>query len=600
MTTAILPRSAVDPRYTWNAESVFATEAEWEAELDRVTAELPALKQYRGRLGESAHVLAEALRLAQALRRRVNVLGAYAAIAYFVDTTNAAAAARYGRAQGLAGQFAAATAFIEPELLSIGQGTLQAWMQAEPALAIYGQYVADLFRKQAHVRSAEVEEVLGLLTEPFAGTQTTASLLTDADFQFKPARAADGSELPLTQGSLHTLLVGADREARRTAWENYADQHLAYKNTLASNLATSIKQNIFTMRARRHASSLAAALFEQNIPVEVFHNLIAVFKRNLPTWQRYWRIRRRALGVEKLHPYDIWAPLTVNRPRIPYPQAVEWICAGMAPLGDEYVAVLRRGCLQDRWVDIYPNQGKFSGAFSWGAQGTFPFIVMSYSDDIFSLSTLAHELGHSLHSYYTWREQPEVYAGYSLFLAEVASNFNQALVRAHLLQTNTDRDFQISVLEEALDNFHRYFFIMPTLARFELETHERIERGQGLTAETMISLMADLFDEAYGGEVYMDRDRVGITWATFSHLYTDYYVYQYATGISGANALAQRILSGVPGAAEAYLGFLKAGSSRYPLDVLKSAGVDLSTPAPVEAAFSVLAGLVDRLERLTG
>lgn len=600
MTTATLSRSAIAREHTWNAESVFPTVEDWEVELKRVNAELPTLKPYQGRLSESPAVLADVLRLADELRRRVAVLGAYAAIAYFVDTTAGPAADRYGRAQGLFGQFAAATAFIDPELLSIGETTLQAWSQAEPALRVYAQYVADLFRKHAHVRSAEVEEVLGLLAEPFANVSTTASLLTDADFQFKPARATDGSELPLTQSSLHDLLAGADREARRTAWENYSDQHLAYKNTLANNLVTSLKQNVFLMRARRHTSSLAAALFENNIPVEVFHNLIDVFKRNLPTWQRYWRLRRKALGVETLHPYDVWAPLTANKPHIPYTQAVEWICAGMAPLGEEYVRVLRQGCLQDRWVDIYPNQGKFSGAFSWGAPGTHPFIVMAYSDDIFSLSTLAHELGHSMHSFFTWREQPGIYASYSLFLAEVASNFNQALVRAHLLQANAERDFQISVLEEALSNFHRYFFIMPTLARFELETHARLERGQGLNAETMISLMAELFDEAYGGEAHVDRERVGITWATFGHLYTDYYVFQYATGISGANALAQRVLSGIPGASNDYLGFLKAGSSRYALDVLKSAGVDLSTPEPVEAAFGVLAGLVDRLEKLVG
>jgi oligoendopeptidase F len=354
------------------------------------------------------------------------------------------------------------------------------------------------------------------------------------------------------------------------------------------------------MRARRHTSTLGASLFTYNIPVEVFHNLIATFKKNLPTWHRYWHIRRQALGVQTLHPYDIWAPLTEQRPHVPYATAVDWICAGLAPLGQAYVAAVRAGCLEQRWVDVYPNQGKFSGAFSSGVQGTYPFILMSYTDDIFSLSTLAHELGHSLHSYLSWQTQPYVYAGYSLFVAEVASNFNQAMVRAHLLKTNPARDFQISVIEEAMNNIHRYFFIMPTLARFELECHERIERGQGLNADGMISLMADLFTEAYGGEMHVDRDRVGITWATFGHLYTDYYVYQYATGISGAMALSNRILSGEPGAAEAYLEFLKTGSALYPLDALKRAGVDLRTPAPVETAFGVLAGLVDKLEQLVG
>jgi oligoendopeptidase F len=257
--------------------------------------------------------------------------------------------------------------------------------------------------------------------------------------------------------------------------------------------------------------------------------------------------------------------------------------------------------LEQRWVDIYPNQGKRMGAFSSGVQGTYPFILMSYNDDMFSVSTLAHELGHSMHSYYTRHTQPPVYAGYSLFAAEVASNFNQALVRAHLLNTNSDPDFQIAVIEEAMSNFHRYFFLMPTLARFELHIHEQVERGEALTADGMIGLMADLFREGYGDEVELDAERVGITWGQFAtHMYANFYVYQYATGISGAHALADGVLAGKPGAVEQYLSFLKAGSSLYPLDALKLAGVDLTTPAPIEQTFGVLAQLVDRLEQAIG
>jgi oligoendopeptidase F len=274
------------------------------------------------------------------------------------------------------------------------------------------------------------------------------------------------------------------------------------------------------------------------------------------------------------------------------------VCAGLAPLGDEYVSTLRRGCLEERWIDIYANQGKTDAQFSAGWRGTHPFILMRYADNLSSMSTLAHELGHSMHSYFTWQHQPQIYANYSLFAAEVASNFNQAMVRAHLLSQKPERAFEIEVIEEAMDNFHRYFFIMPTLARFELEAHRRVEQGQGLTANDLNELMADLFTEAYGSEMEVDRPRVGITWATFGHLYADYYVFQYATGISGAHALAKRILTGVPGARDAYLDFLRAGGSLYPAEALQRAGVDLTTPQPLDDTFEVLAGLVDRLEGL--
>jgi oligoendopeptidase F len=521
-------------------------------------------------------------------------------MSYAVDTTDQAAARMQSRAQGLLGQALAAISFIDPELLAIGQETLNRWIFSEPELAFMRHYVDNLFRRQVHVRSAEVEELLGLLVDPLSSISTTMSMLTDSDFKFPPARTSDGKEIEVTQGTLGTILEGPDREARRTAFEGYTSTYLAYKNTLANNLLTSVKSNMFMMRARRHSSTLEMALFESNIPAQVFHNLIATYRANLPTWHRYWRIRRKALGLDTLYPYDIWAPLTLKRPRIPYKDCVDLIIKGLAPMGEEYAGTIRRGCLEDRWVDVYPNQGKMQGAFSTGWKGTFPFILMSYDDTIISLSTLAHELGHSMHSYLTWKHQPFIYSDYSIFVAEVASNFHQAMVRAYLLDTHEDRDFQISVIEEAMSNFHRYFFVMPTLARFELEMHQRLENGKGMSADDMIDLMADLFNEAYGGEVQVDRQRVGITWATFAHLYADYYVYQYATGISGAHALANRVLSGSDGAAGAYLEFLKSGGNGYPLEVLRKAGVDMRTPQPVEETYAILSGLVGRLEKLVG
>jgi oligoendopeptidase F len=440
---------------------------------------------------------------------------------------------------------------------------------------------------------------LGKLQDPFGMAGNTYQVLQGADMKFPPAVGSDGQPHDLTQGTISKLLNSQDRAVRRSAWENYADQYLALKQSMASNLALSLKQDVFMAQARRYATALEAALDQHNIPVAVFHNLIDTYKKNLPTWHKYWRIRRKALGVDTLHPYDIWAPIARDEHHVPYAQAVDWISEGMKPLGDEYVQTLRRGCLEERWVDIYPNKGKTQGAFSYGSPGTHPFIMMNYNNDLSSMSTLAHELGHSMHSYLSWKTQPLTYWYYSLFAAEVASNFNQAMVRAHLLQHHTDPQFQIALIEEAMYNFHRYFFIMPTLARFEYETHSRIERGAALTADDLINLMADLFSEGYGDEMHVDRQRVGITWAQFGHLYQGYYVFQYATGISGAHALAERVLAGVPNAPQQYLGFLSAGSSKYPIDALKGAGVDLSTPEAVEKTFEVLARYVDKLEALT-
>jgi oligoendopeptidase F len=599
-TLAVRTRQQIPQEHRWNSPTLFANDAAWDTEYKKVADELSKLEKFRGHLADGPQTILEAFDTIDHLQGRAGKILIYAQMEFSCDTTNQAAASMDSRASALFGRMFAAQSFVDPELLAIGHDTLNQWMAQEPKLAKFKQYFDNLFRLQKHVRSSEVEEVLGLAIEPFLSNEGNWSMLTNADMKFPPAKATNGAELPLFQGSIDSLLNHADREVRRTAWEKYADKYLEYKNTLANILSTTVKQDVFTMRARRYDSALEAALFQNNIPTAVFHNLIDVFKKNLPTWHRYWAIRRKALGVSELRPYDIWAPLTNSEPPVSYQQAVDWISEGMAPLGQEYVNALRKGCLQDRWVDIYPNAGKRSGAFSTGWKGTLPFIMMSFTDNLKSMSTLAHELGHSLHSYLTWQNQPMQYANYSLFVAEVASNFNQAMVRAHLLNTNQDKNFQIAVIEEAMNNFHRYFFIMPTLARFELEFHQRVERGEAPAADDLINLMADLFGEGYGNEMAFDRDRVGITWAQFGHLFANFYVFQYATGISGAHALANRVLNGQANAAEDYLNFLRSGSSAYPLDVLKKAGIDLTTPQPVEETFGVLKGLVDRLEKLVG
>ncbi len=579
---------------------MFPSRDAWEAAFQQVAAELPALRRFEGHLGHGAAALADWFETMQRILRPLGPVVIYASLCHSVDTTDQEAAARHDRARGLFARAMAAIAFADPEMIGIGFEALRRWVREEPRMAIYAHYIDRLERRAAHVRSSEIEELLSHLGDPFRTASTTHGTLADADLTFAPARPTDGAApLEVAQGTLDGLLSHPDREVRRTAWESYADAHLAHKHSMANCIAAGVKQNVFMSRARRYPSALEASLGANHIPVEVFFNLIETYRRHLPTWHRYWRIRRQALGYETLYVYDRKAPLGPRSPSVPFEQAVEWISEGMRPLSEEYVTVARRGMLEQRWVDRAVNKGKRAGAFSAGAPGTHPFIVMSWTDDVFGLSTLAHELGHSMHSYYSWQTQPLIYARYGIFLAEVASNFNQAMVRAHLLEHHTDPDLQIAVIEEAMGNFHRYFLVMPTLARFELEIHQRVERGQALTAQAMMSLMTDLFREAYGNEVAVDENRVGITWAQFpTHLYSNFYVFQYATGISGAHALAEGVRAGRRGAAERYLALLKSGGSRYPLDALKDAGVDLTSAEPVEQAFGVLAHLVDRLASL--
>ncbi len=598
----IPPRKKVNKKYTWNKESVFKTPKDWETALKSVLDDIPNVKKYEGKLSESADTLLEAMGAIENLIRRAQTVFMYAQFEYAVDTTNQAAAGMVGKASSMAGQVAAATSFLNPELIQIGKEKLDAWMKANERLAVYQHNFDDLFRQQAHVRSAEVEEILGMLADPFSGPSNSTSMLVNADFKFAPAKNSKGKKVEVTQGNYHNALMeDPDRKLRQSAFESYHDKHIEFKNTLAANLSASISANVFNMRVRKFESSLSASLFNNNIPDEVFHNLINTFKKKLPIWHRYFEIKRKALKLKDIQYFDMWAPIVKKKPKLTFEQAVDLICESLAPLGKDYVDTVRQGCLKDRWVDSTVNQGKMNGAFSYGSPGTHPFIMMSFTGEIGSMSTLAHELGHSMHSYLTWKNQPFVYSSYSLFVAEVASNFNQAMMRGHLLNSIKDKNFLIALIEEAVSgNFFRYFFQMPTLARFELETHQRVERGEALTADSMQNLMADLFSEAFGPKVKIDRPRVGMVWSTFSHLFADYYVYQYATGISGAHALAGRILRGEPNAAENYLGFLKAGSSDYPLNVLKKAGVDLSTPKAVEETFAVMEGYINRLEELVG
>jgi len=600
MPTSLPKRAEVPEHNTWDLRSVFPSDEAWETELAQVSAELPGLEAFRGKLGESAATLLQALQSVEAVMTRVGRIRLYAQMQVASDTADPSYVARGQQAIALVARTRAASGYIEPEILALEPARLRALLVEVPDLRPYEHYFNNLERQRAHIRSPEVEQLLASAAEVDATARQVHAALVDADLRFGMIRDQSRSDVEVAQGNVTTLINDQDRSVRQAAWEVYADAHLAVKNTLAAAVAGGIKGDVFFARARGYASALDMDLGKDNLPREVFDNLLATFRRRLPVWHRYWEIRRRALGVEELHAYDVHVPLVRAARSIPFQEAIDTICTAMQPLGDTYTVPMRRGLVEQRWADIYPNQGKGSGAFSTGVHGTHPFLMMNYADRLENLSTLAHELGHSMHSYLTWQHQPPIYARYSMFAAETASNFNQALVRAHLLNSSDDPDFQLEILAEAMSNFLRYLFIMPTLARFTLDCHTRVERGEGLTADGMSATLVELFREAYGPGVVLDEPRVGITLAQFPHLFMNFYVFTYSTGISAANALADGVLRDGPAAAERYLNFLKAGGSMYAIDALRLAGIDMRSPEPVERAFDMLEGFVDRLDRLVG
>ncbi len=597
-TNQIPNREDVPIEETWDLESIFPSIEAWQLALKAAAERLPEMSQYQGRLSEGPQTLLACFELMQEVMRQAAKVMSYGSLGAATDANNQDALARAGQSMGLMHKMRAATAFVEPELMEIGVPVLRQWLKEEPRLVIFQHFVDNLERQQAHVRSKDVEETIALAGQPLSASFQTFTGLTSSEIKFEPAIDSQGKTHEVGQSTIDGLITHPDREVRRTAWENYADGYLAMKNTLAYTQLGGLHKDLFNMRVRRYNSCLEAALYEHALPTEVFYNLVEVFRKNLPTWHRYWALRRKALKLDTFHVYDIKAPLNAEPPVISFEQAVEWICEGLKPMGDDYVRTIRRGCLEERWVDRAVNKGKRQGAFSSGVYDTHPFILISYQDNVFSLSTLAHELGHSMHSYTTNQHQPFIYSRYAMFSAETASNFHQAMVRDYLLKTQPNPAFQMALIEEAMSNFHRYFFIMPTLARWELAMHEAVEKSAPLNARIMSQKCAALFKEGYGDEVAFDEERTGITWAQFQHMYMNFYVFQYATGISAAHALSKRILAGVPNAVSDYMGFLAAGGSDYPIDLLKHAGVDMTQSEPVEEAFAYLASLVDRFEAL--
>jgi len=585
----------------WDLESIFPTDDAWERAFRETEGRLPELEQFRGRLGESAATLLAGLRLRDEIAEVVGRVDVYADLRRSEDAGNAFYAALADRGQGLRTRFGAAGAFFEAEILAVASERIDALLAEEPGLGQYRHLVERIQRRSEHVRSTEVEEVLAQARDIAAAPETIRDVLEDGELRFAAIGDEAGAPVELAQGNLLHYLRSADRRVRREAWESSADGYLAFAGTFAAALAGGVKRDVFYARARNYGSSLEAALAPEAIPSEVFHNLLETVWKNLPVWHRYFRVRRRLLGLAEgdLHDFDLTAPLLRDSPTVSFERGVELIADSLAPLGEVYVAAVRRG-IEERWVDRAANVGKGGGAFSWGSHGTRPFISMTYQDDLGSVSTLTHELGHSMHSFLTWQTQPVTYGRYSMFAAETASNFHQALLGGFLLGIDSGREWTIATIEERMGNHLRYLFTMPILARFELDCHERVERGEALTADGMSETLVGFYRDGYGGEVVVEEARMGITWARFGHLFTSFYVFQYATGIAAAAALAKRVREEGQAATDRYLAFLRAGGSRYPIEALAEAGVDMRSPEPVQASYDALDGYVSRLEAFAG
>jgi oligoendopeptidase F len=592
-------RHEVPAEYKWDLESVYASVEAWEQDFARLKARIPELATCRGQLGASAADLLRCLQLHDDLSRSLEQVYVYARMRRDEDNASSFSQALSARATSLVTEFSSASSFFAPEILAIPEERLQAFLDAKSDLQLYGHWLDQLRRQREHVRSAEVEEVLAQAGEVARAPRDVFGMLTNADMKFPAIKDDQGEEVELTNGRYIQFVESTDRRVRRDAFTTLHATYNIYRNTLASSLASTVRRDVFYARSRRYPSALDAALQPENIPTAVYHNLLATVEKNLPSLHRYMALRKRTLGLDELHMYDLYVPMVPEvKQEIPFEGAVSMVVDGLAPLGEEYVAALQEG-IHRRWVDVYENEGKTSGAYSGGAYTTYPFILLNYQNNLSSVFTLAHELGHSMHSYYTRRTQPYLYGHYTIFVAEVASTLNEALLTEHLLRTSQDEQLRLYLLNQYLEKFRTTLYRQTMFAEFELLTHQRIEAGEALTPDLLSTVYRDLNAKYYGPQVVLDEG-IAIEWGRIPHFYSAFYVYQYATGISAAAALSQQILKEGPPAVSRYLDFLKSGESAYSIDLLKRAGVDMTSPTPVQQALDVFAGLIDRMEALAG
>lgn len=591
-------RSEVPLEDTWKLEDIFQTDQQWESEFQEVKQLIPSMSSYQGKLGENADSLFQALQAQDQLLERIGKLYTYAHMRYDQDTTNSFYQGLDDRIKNLYTQAASTLAYIVPEILSIDEEKVKQFLNEKEELKLYEHSLDELNLQRPHVLSAEQEALLAEASEVMSASSNTFGMLNNADIQFPSIKDENGNEVDVTHGRYIRFLESADQRVRKDAFQAVYDTYGKFKNTFASTLSGQVKKDNFNARVRKYNSARHAALAADNIPESVYENLVNTVNKNLHLLHRYVKLRKKVLKLDKIHIYDLYTPLVKDvKMEIPYEEAKDLILKGLAPLGEDYLNVLKEG-FTNRWVDIHENKGKRSGAYSSGSYGTNPYILMNWQDNVNNLFTLAHEFGHSVHSYYTRKEQPYAYGSYSIFVAEVASTCNEALLNDYLLKTIDDEQKRLYLLNHFLEGFRGTVFRQTMFAEYEHLIHKKAQDNEALTADLLTKEYYELNKKYFGEEDIEIDEEIGLEWSRIPHFYYNYYVYQYATGYSAATALSKQILTEGQPAVDRYLDFLKSGSSDYPIEVLKKAGVDMTSSKPIEEACKVFEEKLNEMEAL--
>ena len=591
-------RDQIDNKYKWNIEAMIPDESIIDGALEDIEKQAGEYaKTYGGRLTSDAATLLSAFKERDSIWRKLEKIYVYARMRRDEDNSDSRYQAMSSKCNAVIAAVSAALAFFTPELLSASEDDVMGFVDKEPGLEEYRFAIKDTFRQKAHILSQPEENIMAQMSEVTGATNDIFTMLNNADMKFPEITDEDGDKVAVTHGNYITFMESHDRGVRKAAYEAMYDPYKSLINTIATCYNYNTKSDVINARIRKYESARAAALSGDNIPGEVYDNLVNVVNKNLPTMHRYVELRKEMLGLDKMYMYDMYVPLIqLPKKQVPYEEGLDIMRAGLSPLGQEYIDRMNEGISQG-WIDVYENKGKTSGAYSFGSYDSYPYILLNYTDTLKDVFTIVHEMGHSMHSSYTRQYQPYIYGSHSIFTAEVASTVNESLLMRYLLDKETDLEMRRYLLNMHLEEFRTTLFRQTMFAEFEDMTHRAIESGQVLTADSMCQQYEELNAKYYGTAVEKD-DTIKYEWARIPHFYNAFYVYKYATGYSAATAISNKILTDGEPARKAYIEFLKTGESDYPIQLLKIAGVDMSSPEPVEKAMETFNSLLDEFEKL--